>query len=620
MKKSTIFILVLVLCSALSAQSQDTKISTPSSIPASDAEYISVLKEYTLNADGSMDFRYVKEQKLNTYRSFHNLYGETFIIYNPGFQKITVNACFTIMADGKRVETPANAFNEVLPSFASGAPAFNALREKVITHTGLERGAVIHLDYTTHTQKGNAPALMGNEILAENEPVRDFILKVKIPRELNLIYKLVNGAVEPLKSAEEGFQVYTWHVQNAAPLTPEEFQKSLGENYPRVLFSSSGSRNSVYEYLTSQPAFGMKISDAMKAEITALKKDNPDQLSLALKIQEKVINEIHTWPVPMKYTGYRLHTAMEVWNSMGANLPEKAVLMAALIEAAGIEADAVAVSREAFFDEKMGTLADIEDFAVRIELKDAGIQFLSLVSANPQDLGKTWSDKVFIALGQGEKAEYQHTGSAKLAVNMSGSFIVSSDPKLTGELSLETGGAIDPYLGLIRDKNKMKTFVSGAISKSGIKEIKISQSSPETSFQTYTVMVDKPFRKDSVWAYFTIPYCSAGIDSWGIKTLSSKRNQPVEIPCSGEENYEYTLALPAGYSLFTQPNKTEISNKAGHYLFELKQEGNKVSISRKIRLGSRVISSENYTDFKALMDSWNNPRLREVVLSSEVAK
>jgi len=40
----------------------------------------------------------------------------------------------------------------------------------------------------------------------------------------------------------------------------------------------------------------------------------------------------------------------------GATLPEKAVLMSALLEAAGIEADPVAVTREAFFDEKLGTL------------------------------------------------------------------------------------------------------------------------------------------------------------------------------------------------------------------------------------------------------------------------
>ena len=612
MKKIFPFIIAFILLSASAAMAQDPN---PAGTPSSDAQYISLLREYTLNADGSMDYRYVKEQKLITYRAFHSLYGETFVTYNPSFQKLTVNKCFTVMADGKTVETPSNAFNEILPSFAAGAPPFNQLRDLVITHTGLERGAVIHLDYNIHTTKGNAPALMGNEVMAEYEPVEDFTVRVKIPQQEKLYYKLVNGAGEPLKSTENDMQVYTWNVKNVPAISPEDFQASMYEAYPRIIFSSSGSRDMVLEYLTSQAAMGLKISDAMKAGVLDLKKDNPDPLSLALKLQGQVIDDIHLWPVPMKYNGYRLHTAEQAWNSMGANLPEKAVLLAALLEAAGTEADVVAVTRDAFFDEKMGTLAEIEDFAVSIDLKDAGLQYLSIVSPNSQDLGKVQSDKVFIALGQGEKPKYRHPGQAKFAVNMSGAFIVSSDPKLTGELSLGVAGAVNPYFGLLRDKNKMKNLVVGGLSKADLKDIKLSQSSTETSFQTYTIMNEKPFRKDSSWVYFTLPYCSSGIDSWGIKTLPIKRMQAVEIPYQGEENYEYSLTLPSGWALFSPAGKSELSNKAGRYLFEIKQEGSNVSVSRKIKLSSRIILSENYGDFKALMDNWNDPRKKEVIFT-----
>ena len=611
MKNIVPIILIVLLNAGTGVYAQ--KKNPPPDFTGTDAEYISLLKEFTLNPDGSIDYRFVKEQKLFSYRAFHNLYGETFISYNPGFQKLTINKCYTVMADGKRVETPSNAFNGVLPSFAANATPFNTLREMVITHTGLEKGAVINLDYTLHTDKGNAPAMMGNEILGETEPVQNLTIKVKVPKNEKLFFKLVNGAPEPLKEVENNFQVYTWHVQNVAAFSQEEFQKSLNESYPRLLFSSSGDRNTVYDYLTNQAAFGMKVTDAMKARVQEIQKENPDKLALALKIQEKVINDIRLWPVPVKYTGYRLRTAEEIWNSMGAILPEKAILMAALLEAAGIEADVAAITREAFFDEKLGTLADVEDFAVRIDLKDAGFQYLSLVTANPQNLSRTLSGKVFIALGQGEKPEYQHFGSAKLKVNMNRSLTLSPESKLTGELSLDLGGAGNPYLGLIRDKNKMKNSVSGEFSKSDLKEIKVSQSSPEASFQTYTVLDEKPFRKDSSWVYFTIPFCNAGIESWNIKTLSSKRNQPGEIPSSGEENYEYSLELPAAYTLFTPATKIEISNKAGRFLFELKQEGNKVMISRKIALNNHIINPENYNDFKTLMDNWNNPRQREVI-------
>jgi len=47
-------------------------------------------------------------------------------------------------------------------------------------------------------------------------------------------------------------------------------------------------------------------------------------------------------------------------------------------------------------------------------------------------------------------------GKLQKKISMNGTFLVSSDPKLTGELSLQLDGTVNPYLGLVRDKNKMK--------------------------------------------------------------------------------------------------------------------------------------------------------------------
>ena len=100
-----------------------------------------------MNPDGRIDYRYIKKLKLQSYRSFNSLYGETFISYNPAFQSLKINEVYTIMADGKKNPSPSNAFNEVLPAFAANAPAYNNLREMVITHSGKEMNEVINLDY-----------------------------------------------------------------------------------------------------------------------------------------------------------------------------------------------------------------------------------------------------------------------------------------------------------------------------------------------------------------------------------------------------------------------------------------------------------------------------------------
>ena len=67
---------------------------------ANEAEYKRITKEYTLNEDGSYSLRVYKEIKLLTHKAFNNLYGETFIIYNPQIETLKINDSCTICLCG----------------------------------------------------------------------------------------------------------------------------------------------------------------------------------------------------------------------------------------------------------------------------------------------------------------------------------------------------------------------------------------------------------------------------------------------------------------------------------------------------------------------------------------
>jgi len=369
-----------------------------------DAWYISLVKEYTLNADGSMDYRYMKQQKLLTYRSFHSLYGETFVVYNPLYQKLKINEAYTLMADGKKIVAPQNSFNEVLPGYAASAPAYNSLREMVITHTGLERNATINLDYMVHTEKGIFPALMGNELLAENEPVKSLEIRVRIPDGQNLFYHMFNGDNQPEKSSDGKFQVYSWKVNDIAAISVEEAQQGVNELYPRLIFSTSDNRDEVFSFLTSQPAFKFGITEQMKKEVNALMAEKSDQFDLALKIQEIVVSDLRLYAVPLRSALYQCRTPEQTWNSNGGTAVEKAVLLAALLKSAGMDAGVVGIVRTDFVDKKIGTLADLEDFAVKLENKERGTWYLSVSGLNPVNLNLSLPGRSIIVLNPDGKS------------------------------------------------------------------------------------------------------------------------------------------------------------------------------------------------------------------------
>lgn len=167
---------------------------------ASEAEYKKLAKTWTLNADGSQEFRYDMELTLFTHTAMNGTYGESFIVYNPQYQELKINSSYTKQKDGTIIKTPDNAFVEVLPRNAADAPAYNHLKEMVVVHTGLELGATIYLDYTVTSKPGYLPEVDIFEELLQSSPVKEYTLTIVIPEAKELAYTLTNNPAKHLSN------------------------------------------------------------------------------------------------------------------------------------------------------------------------------------------------------------------------------------------------------------------------------------------------------------------------------------------------------------------------------------------------------------------------------------
>lgn len=594
----------LVILFSGTVRSQDTN---------PDAVYLQLKKEYTLHADGTLDYRYSKKQKLLTYRAIHNLYGETFLVYNPEYQDLKINEAFTIMADGKKVTSPPNAFNEVLPSVAANAPAYNQLREMVVTHTGIERDATINLDYVLHSGKEYSPFLAGNEVFADTEPIEELTVIVRIPQGKTLSFRMFHSDLKPLITVEGSYTVYTWKQKNIPAIPAEEFQKTGNALYPRLIFSTAENRNVLYQLLVKQPAFGFEATGEMKNAIESVLMESREKTDIILKLQEKVVNDVVLWPIPMKYTGYRCRPAPVTWNSNGGTLMEKAVLLAALLREAGIPADPVFAIPDDFYKDAPATFTDVEDILVKAELTETGPVYLSLNSLNPQNLKYGNPGKTLVSLRRGSLPDAARAEEYRNRISVQGSFMVTDKKQLSGDIS---GGFLyncNPWLTFLRDKNKAKTYFTGGLSPSDLKELKVATSTPDETFLTYKVQKETPFRKDSNYYTFTLPLVVNGIESWGMKLFPKSRQTPVEVPFLLEESYEYSIVLPAGGRLFTQAVRANIRNGTGAFLFEVIPENDKITVRKSIRIVKRIIDPADYPDFKEMMDAWNSEKYRKVI-------
>ena len=599
-----------------------------------DAIFNKVSKTYTLNADGSMNTRIVKQVKLLTYNAFHRLYGETFIVYNPEFQKLKINACYTIMKDGKKVVTPSNAFNEVLPRFAANAPVYNKLREMVVTHTGLEIGATIFLDYEILTNKDYFPAFMGSEALYENSPVEDYEVSLQVPVAVELRYKLSNGGqVAETKSEANGKRVISWKFKNVPAYLPEGFQPKEAAFLPTLEFTSFKNNSETIASLAYRPGFQLKCDEKMRAAVKAIREQYKiDDLRTALKIQEMVVNDLALYPVPIVYTGYRCRTPIEVWNSGGGNELEKAMLFIALLSSANISSHLATIVPPGNHDRPL-VLSSMESFMVYFnDNQSDGLQFLSVTSVDDQNRSMKLYDKHVWGFEQTPDVhvDYNYTEGGKSGATLPGFYGTSlttfgdrSDVEMNIEASIDTAmtangnvklwisGACSPYYDLVKDENKAASLLKGSFGEG--KNVNVSQLRSVKNFVEMELSREKALKQQGSYYFMEIPWCSKGVASWHLPEMTAFRMNPFEIPFPIEEKYTIDVKLPEGLTLVSKELNKKINNSAGKMVFILKQKGDKLQITKSLELWESTREETYYEDLRTLLNAWQSEACRKLV-------
>ena len=313
MKKIILTIITLAFAITAMAQTQP------------DAEYNLIRRTYKVNKDGSIDIRYRKEITLLRNRAItaYADKGETFIHYNPAFETLTINECYTLTANGKKVETPKNAFVEQLPSECTDCGRLNGIREMAIVHTALEYNCTIVLDYTIHR---NSSFLVQRFNLHQDCPVKRYEIRYA-DGHTQIEHNLPQTINDPYMPAKKGYDV--------------EFQ--LGEK-------------PVYTAEKELPAAQTLLSN--------LKKNNSKEYITA--IRDWVVDYVHLNTIDPSHTEYAMTPAHDVFASNCGTAIDKTGLLAALLNEAGFQATIVDNSLNVFGDRPLEVEVTIEGKAYRL--------------------------------------------------------------------------------------------------------------------------------------------------------------------------------------------------------------------------------------------------------------
>ncbi|WP_270712504.1 DUF3857 domain-containing protein [Phocaeicola coprophilus] len=516
----------------------------------SEAEFRKLSKTYTLRADGSQELRVQKELTLFTHAAMNGLYGETFIVYDPEFQELTIHESYTRQKDGTVIKTPSNALVEVLPSSAANAPAYNHLKEMVVVHTGLELGATIYLDYSIVSKAGYLPELDVCCPVKELSPVKEFIFRLNVPAGKSVRYELLNASAKPVIAQGNGMKSFIWTLKDVAP-RPYAYPSGRGNlglvqavasgMMPVFVASTWPGYTEAVKYLQKQFAVGnTSVVEGKVAELTQGLEGNPQAMRNAIANYMAGLYQLGHCNVSLQDAGYRLRPASEVITSAYGTQAELVNLDVTLQRAAGLEAEVAVCALRPAVDGNRG-LATV----------------MSLVCQS-----KKMPEKVAL------------TGTEEACLQP---FMTITD--LQGKKLM-----LESYLGA----KEVRTTDTLEVKSDKLQELADGWG---------IVPLSDPTPVRSLYAYA------------GNTSISEKILLPRTVDCA----LETIVRLPEGMKWSGHADK-EISNACGKVVFSYKAVKGGVKVTRSIRIDRQLQTPANYKELYALLSEWRDTNNHTLVV------
>ncbi len=556
MKRLTCFSLAILAASLL--------FSLPAGPPAHDARFLKLAIVYELHEDGSWDMTCEQQARLDTYYAFNRALGETFIVYNPEFQNLEVLKAETTMAAGRKLAAPDNAFNEVLPFAAHGFADFSHLREMVVTHPGLERGALVDLKYRIHTQAGFLPVFSGREALVRDFPVDAFSLLIKVPHKQALHHRIFGLQAELKKrhDPEQAQDIYSLSFLNA-PAAAHEPQ-AAPQSGPCIVFSVASDWPRALT-LANDPT---PLPAVLLERIGKLKTQYPARADVMAELQKIVAVEVKGCRLDSDACGWQPRPLARVFLGNYGSALEKALLLRAMLGQAGIEAELLAVATGAAFAADVPAAQQLGEFWLKVNDGPHALYLdpfreqheffpYRLQERDAWNLEKRALEKLPASERQGSGVEV--SGTVQLAAD-----------GVSGDLVVAARGFFNRYNEAAADNGKFITGLLRQIFPVEKVEVKKLLALSRREFRVEAAFSGK-WLKESGTNFLS----AAGVRLPGISdslVISTRRESPLQLEAPFQVSVRLDLRPAAGLSLEYRAPDVQVKNEAGHFMRTLRLE------------------------------------------------
>ncbi len=618
-------ILITVALLALSAPSVAAvppdveRASGPDTWPGDDGLWVRRHLTVTLDASGRIATEVEQAIKPFTDHPMREDMLDPRIDWNDTRRAMEVLEAVTWMVDGTEVQALPNSFVPNTAGALEWAVPYAAMRQLTVAHVGVEHGSTSLLRYRTVDRGALGMPMWGQVALADFLPIQSQRVILEVPTGTPLHWGVLHGAAQPEQSAVGESTRLVFQDLAVAGLVLSENHGAVG--VPTLVWSSSPSWKHVRSFLEAQVEPSAMADGYVLAKLADVLDGSLTDAERIARIHSFVVDGVRTieWP-PLDF-GYATRSAPEVLNSSVGHPLDKAVLLVAMLRAAGFEAQVAFASPHRAWLPEVPSPVPFEQIWVRV---DAGHFPLWLdPSASQQDHNGLHlaGHPVLVLDGKSEQptvlreldVKHNHA-QLRAQVELSAG---DGGLQASGRADLDLAGLYCPIVGFDRSADQASGVAGGVAGTFGGGEHNtvVAQQSPGflalgADFEGGAFAVPA-----SGLVRLELPKVPGAVSGAALQSYRSARTLPVELQGPARELVVLELTLPGGWEASYLPAPVQLDNAAGRFVRTVADDGEGgLILSAELELTQSVVAPEHWSALRALLIEADAPAGRTVLL------
>jgi hypothetical protein len=555
----------------------------------------------------------------------------------------------TWLADGSIVPVEPKAINVITPPELVGAAVYADIKQKVISFGQIAPGVVIELLTRSISRADSVSPLnlypyWDIEIFRSDEPILHKRYVLQIPENFPPPLVFTGGALEQAgeeslsaeEATREGFSFYRWEMRDVPMIHSIPYMPPARSFAPVLILSNVETWEKLGSWLGKTFFQAAEPDETIRAKVAELTSECRTAADSVRSIALFVTTEVRNISLSLGLTGYKPTSAAKIFQNMYGHDLDKAVLLSAMLNAAGIEnypaycrsdqvdllelsvPSAAQFSRVAIF--VPGSFTD-STFANTLfgQVDRQGLWLMPFAQYNRYGyFNRGQGNRALVILPSGGTLYTTTEFPPEKSLSMS-----------TGELALEDNGDI---------QGRFETLADGLFDAEARLSLKdLTPRELEQYFQQATNAIGEGAIKRShsisdmrdletparVELQFAAP--EVGVVQGDMMIL---RIPSVPFPCAGipyfpnleEREFDFVadgpfllasdmvIELPAGWQIAYQPETVTLESPFGRWKIECIPGDGRITYSRRLSIGSRQVSTENYPGFKDFCESFTLPK------------